>query len=133
MYASADDELVVAPEDLPGFCSNVLPMLEERMSVAAPAALDALRPRDARFAFYFDRTGSGRTALGSVRRTPIPSPSRSRRRKGYCPEMSIVCTAESGRFGLGRNSMSVPHSLLPCIQSQRSASTGFSRAACTAG
>lgn len=60
VYASADDELVVAPEDLPGFCSNVLPMLEERMSVAAPAALDALRPRDARFAFYFDRTGSGR-------------------------------------------------------------------------
>ena len=60
VYSSADEELVVAPDDLAEFCSDVLPMLERSLSVAVPEALDALRPREARFSFYFDRSGSGR-------------------------------------------------------------------------
>ncbi len=61
VYSSADDELLVASDDLAAFCSDVLPMLERSLSVAVPAELDALRPREARFSFYFDKSGSGRS------------------------------------------------------------------------
>ena len=60
VYASADDELMIAAEDVAGFCSRVLPLLESSMGVASPDALEAMRPRDAGFAFYFDKVGVGK-------------------------------------------------------------------------
>lgn len=60
VYSSADDELMIAADDLADFCSDVLPMLEKSVSVAVPEALEALRPREAHFSFYFDKTGKGR-------------------------------------------------------------------------
>lgn len=61
VYASVDDELMVSSDDIAGFCANVLPLLERSMSVSCPDELDAMRPREACFSFYFDKTGTGRS------------------------------------------------------------------------
>lgn len=54
VYRSSDDQLFITPEDMPLFCSAVLPLLEETLDVDAPRELELLRPVPARFEFYFD-------------------------------------------------------------------------------
>ncbi|MCI8469387.1 MAG: serine/threonine protein kinase [Eggerthellaceae bacterium] len=57
VYASADDELFVSRDDLPLFCAEVLPRLEEGLAVSAPAEFDRYRPVPCALEFRLDRDG----------------------------------------------------------------------------
>lgn len=62
MLCAGDDEtLYIAEEDLPLFCSELLPRIEKTLRVEAPASLDAYRPVEGRLEFYFDRSATAIT------------------------------------------------------------------------
>lgn len=55
----SDGEVFIASEDMPAFCINVLPGLEEGAHIIEPEALSSMKPVPPRFDFYFDREGRG--------------------------------------------------------------------------
>lgn len=56
LYASDDEALYIAEQDLPLFCAEVLPRVEQTLHPALPAALDAYRPVEGTLEFYFDKS-----------------------------------------------------------------------------
>ena len=63
VYQSSDEELFVAEADLPLFCAEVLPRLEESLTVSAPAQIDRYRPVPCALEFRLDREGRAVTVL----------------------------------------------------------------------
>ena len=60
MLRAGDDEtLYIAEEDLPLFCSELLPRIEKTLRVEAPASLDAYRPVEGRLEFVFRQKRDG--------------------------------------------------------------------------
>lgn len=55
----SDGEIFITSEDMPEFCINVLPGLEEGAQVVEPAELAQMKPSKPSFEFYFDREGRG--------------------------------------------------------------------------
>ena len=55
VYRSNDERLFVAAEDMPRFCSTMLPELESQMSVIIPESAERFRPVECKLSFYFDR------------------------------------------------------------------------------
>ncbi len=63
VYQSSDERLFVAAADLPLFCAEVLPLLEEHLDVRAPADIDRYRPVPCTLEFRLDREGHAVTVL----------------------------------------------------------------------
>ncbi len=63
VYQSSDERLFVATADLPLFCAEVLPLLEEHLDVRAPADIDRYRPVPCTLEFRLDREGHAVTML----------------------------------------------------------------------
>ena len=66
VYASGEDLLVVGDEDMPAFCSAVLPVLEDGIDVDAPSELNALKPVEGKLEFYLDASAGQAECLAKA-------------------------------------------------------------------
>ncbi len=64
VYAADQSELVVSDEDMPRFCSTVLPQTEHVLDVTLPPEVEALRPASCTVRFYFDRAKDAAVCVG---------------------------------------------------------------------
>lgn len=64
VYAADQSELVVSDEDMPRFCSTVLPQTERVLDVTLPPEVEALRPASCSVSFYFDRASDAAVCVG---------------------------------------------------------------------
>ena len=59
VYESPDVRLFVATEDMPLFCSAVLPQVEKALSLKIPPEVERFRPVPGSLSFYFDKVRAG--------------------------------------------------------------------------
>ncbi len=61
VHERGEQHLIVSEDDMPSFCSSVLPVLEKAFSVQAPPELENLKPVACKVEFYLDTDGSRAT------------------------------------------------------------------------
>lgn len=59
VYEKGEERLIVSEEDMPAFCSTVLPLLSATLDVAAPQELEAMKPTPCELRFYLDVAPTG--------------------------------------------------------------------------
>ena len=59
VYAKGEERLCVSADDLPLFCSTLLPLLEGGIEVEVPKELDDMKPVEGKVEFYLDATDGG--------------------------------------------------------------------------
>lgn len=59
VYAKGEDRLCVSAEDLPLFCSTLLPLLEGGIEIEVPKELDDMKPVEGKLEFFLDAVDGG--------------------------------------------------------------------------
>lgn len=67
VYENGEHRLLISEDDMPTFCSCVLPMLEQCFCLDSPAELQDLKPVECAFNFYLDCDNNGAQCKCSAR------------------------------------------------------------------
>ncbi len=66
VYSNGEETLLISDQDMPAFCSAVLPVLESGLQVSTPPKIQSMKPVPGKVEFFLDATGGQAECVAKV-------------------------------------------------------------------